>query len=137
MTTGRTPLPFQIKPGSGIPIYRQIIDQARRLIASGALRAGDELPSILQAAGYYEINPMTISKAYSLLEAAGVLERVRGQCMIVAAEQTGERSLEKRLELLRPALREVAAQARQLNLPRETVFKALIEHLEEPHEPHE
>jgi len=77
---------------------------------------------------------MTISKAYSLLEASGVLERVRGQCMIVAAEQTGERSLEKRLELLRPALREVAAQARQLNLPRETVFKAQIEHLEEPHE---
>jgi GntR family transcriptional regulator len=132
--TEKTPLPFQIKPGSGIPIYRQIIDQARRLIASGALRAGDELPSIRQAAGYYEINPMTISKAYSLLEAAGVLERVRGQGMIVAAEQTGEPSLKKRLELLRPALREVAAQARQLNLTKETTLKALSEQLEESHE---
>ena len=132
--TDKTPLPFQIKPGSGIPIYRQIIDQVRRLIASGALRAGDELPSIRQAAGHYEINPMTISKAYSLLEAAGVLERVRGQGMIVAAEQTGERSLAKRLELMQPALREVAAQARQLNLPKETVIKALTEHLEESHE---
>jgi len=134
MTTEKTPLPFQIKPGSGIPIYRQIIDQVRRLIASGALRAGDELPSIRQAAGYYEINPMTISKAYSLLEAAGVLERLRGQGMIVAAEQPGELNLKKRLELLRPALREVAAQARQLNLTREATLKALAEQLEESHE---
>ncbi|MDR0310857.1 MAG: GntR family transcriptional regulator, partial [Acidobacteriota bacterium] len=120
--------------GSGIPIYRQIIDQVRRLVASGALRAGDELPSIRQAAGHYEINPMTISKAYSLLEAAGVLERVRGQCMIVAAEQTGERNLKKRLELLQPALREAAAQARQLDIPRETVLKTLSELLEESNE---
>jgi len=134
MTTDKTLLPFQIKPGSGVPIYRQIIDQVNRLIASGMLRAGDELPSIRQTAGHYEINPMTISKAYSLLEAAGVLERVRGQGMIVAAEQTGERSLTKRLELLQPALREVAAQAGQLNLPKETVLKALTEHLEKPHE---
>jgi len=137
MTTEKTPLPFQIKPGSGIPIYRQIIDQVRRLIASGALRAGDELPSIRQTAGYYEINPMTISKAYSLLEAAGVLERVRGCGMIVAEEQPGELSLKKRLDLLRPALREAAAQARQLNIPKETALKTLSEYLEKSHEQHE
>jgi len=137
MTTEKTPLPFQIKPGSGIPIYRQIIDQVRRLIASGALRAGDELPSIRQAAGYYEINPMTISKAYSLLEAAGVLERVRGCGMIVAAEQPGELSLKKRLELLRPALREAAAQARQLNISKETALKTLSEYMEESNESNE
>jgi len=137
MTTEKTPLPFQIKPGSGIPIYRQIIDQVRRLIASGALRAGDELPSIRQAAGYYEINPMTISKAYSLLEAAGVLERVRGCGMIVAAEQPGELSLKKRLELLRPALREAATQARQLNISKETALKTLSEYMEESNESNE
>ena len=137
MTTEKTPLPFQIKPGSGIPMYRQIIEQVRRLIASGALSAGDELPSIRQAAGYYEINPMTISKAYSLLEAAGVLERVRGCGMIVAAEQPGELSLKKRLELLRPALREAAAQARQLNISKETALKTLSEYMEESNESNE
>jgi GntR family transcriptional regulator len=118
-------LPFQIKPGSGVPIYRQLMEQVVRLVSSGALKAGDELPSVRQLAGHYEINPMTVSKAYSLLEATGVLERVRGRGMVVASDQSGTRSLKKRMELLEPVLREAAAQAAQLDLPKEAVLQAL------------
>ena len=121
---------FQIKTSSGVPIYRQVIDQVARLVASGHLKAGDELPSIRQVAGYFEVNPMTISKAYSLLETMGVLERLRGKGMIVASDQSATRSLKKRLELIEPVLREAAAQASQLGIPKESVLQAMAEYLE-------
>ena len=113
----RISLLFQIKPSSGIPIYKQIIEQINRLVISGYLKPGDELPSVRQVAGYLEVNPMTISKAYSLLEATGVLERIRGKGMIIASNQKTAKNPEKRLELIRPVLIEAATQAKQLALP--------------------
>ncbi len=107
------------------------MEQINRLVASGALQAGDELPSVRQVAGQFAVNPMTISKAYSLLEALGVLERVRGKGMIVASDQSATRSLKKRIDLIQPILREAATQANQLGLPKESVLQALAEYLEE------
>ncbi len=131
MTEDIRTLLFDIKPGSGIPIYRQIIDQVRRFVASGVLKAGDELPSIRQAASHYEINPMTISKAYSLLEKDGVVEHIRGGGMRVASLNSASRTPRKRMELLRPALLDVATQAKQLGLSRIEVLEALSAYLEE------
>lgn len=125
---------LQIKPSSGIPIYRQLTEQINRLVASGTLKAGDELPSVRQIAGHFEVNPMTVSKAYSLLEAVGVLERVRGKGMIVASDKEATKSLRKRMELLKPVLREAATQANQLNMPKDAVLQALAEYLEESNE---
>jgi GntR family transcriptional regulator len=122
---------FQIKPSSGMPIYRQLMEQINRLVASGYLKAGDELPSVRQIAGHFEVNPMTISKAYSLLEALGVLEHVRGKGMIVASDQGATRSLKKRVELVAPILKEAAIQANQLGLSKEAVLQALAGFLEE------
>jgi GntR family transcriptional regulator len=129
---GRVTLLFQIKPSSGVPIYRQLIDQVHRLVASGALEAGQELPSVRQVAGHFGVNPMTISKAYSLLEAAGVLERVRGKGMIVAPTRGAAKSSRKRMELLAPVLREAATQANQLGLSKEEVLRVFAAYLEEP-----
>ncbi len=75
---------FQLNPNSGIPIYRQLMEQVQRMIAGGQLKAGDELPSVRDLALEQAVNPMTISKAYSLLEAEGVLLRQRGKPMQVA-----------------------------------------------------
>lgn len=69
---------------SGVPIYRQLIDQIKRLIAGGRLAAGDDLPSVRELASVYQINAMTISKAYQQLEAEGLLVRRRGKPMQVA-----------------------------------------------------
>ena len=121
---------FRIQPSSPEPIYRQIADQVRRLVASGQLHAGDGLPSVRDIAATHAINPMTVSKAYSQLEAEGVLERLRGKGMVVAATARKPLPIEKRLEQLEPAMRELAQRAEELELPAERVlarFRQLME----------
>jgi GntR family transcriptional regulator len=59
---------FQVNPSSGMPIYRQLMDQVRALVASGRLAEGDLLPSVRQVGQDLQVNQMTVSKAYSLLE---------------------------------------------------------------------
>jgi GntR family transcriptional regulator len=107
---------FDIQPSSPTPIYRQVIDQVRRLIAGGQLRAGDELPSVRSVAERHAINPMTVSKAYSLLEAEGLLTRRRGVGMAVADGAAVSRSQTDRMALLMPALEAAALQAQQLGI---------------------
>jgi GntR family transcriptional regulator len=107
---------FSLHPGSGIPIYRQLVDQVRRLIAGGQLPPGAELPSVRDLAMEHAVNPMTISKAYSLLEAQGLLERNRGKPMTVAAGRRPQASLSQRLKQLEPQVRQLVLSARQLEL---------------------
>lgn len=106
---------FHIAPSDAVPIYRQIVEQVRRQVASGQLRAGDEVPSVRVLAQAHAINPMTVSKAYSLLEAEGLLERRRGLGMVVATVRPTSRT-SQRLALLEPTLRAAAQQAAELGL---------------------
>ncbi|MEZ6125651.1 MAG: GntR family transcriptional regulator [Planctomycetaceae bacterium] len=116
---------FQIHPSSGVPIYRQLMDQVRTLIAAGRLSSAEMLPSVRQIAEDLQVNPMTVSKAYSLLERDGVLERVRGQGMRVAAVKESLPGVRQRQQALKPLLEQVAAEAFQLNLTRDQVLAAL------------
>ena len=116
---------FQVNPSSGVPIYRQLMDQVRALVASGRLAEGDLLPSVRQVAQDLQINQMTVSKAYSLLEREGVVERLRGHGMRVHFKSP-KGSHKERLNELRPLLEQVATQAYQLALTREQVLAALI-----------
>jgi GntR family transcriptional regulator len=121
---------FSVSPGSGEPIYRQLVDQIRRMVASGQLRAGDELPSVRDVAQALAVNPMTVSKSYSLAEAAGILERRRGQGMFVAARHGEPQDLDARIALLRPALERAAEQARQLEIDHKlavSLFKNILQ----------
>lgn len=121
---------FSLNPQSGIPIYRQLIEQVRRLVAGGQLRPGDELPSVRELALAHAVNPMTISKAYSLLEAEGLLARQRGKPMTVA-EQHGVRESEaERLRRLQPAIDQLATAARQLRISTTDVLGALRQAME-------
>jgi GntR family transcriptional regulator len=127
-----TTLRFHVNPSQGLPIYRQIMDQVRAQIAGGRLRRGDFLPSVRQVAEALQINPMTVSKAYSLLEAEGVIERVRGQGMRVAAPDDGQsttrdgpRAVPVRSHQLRPLLEAVVRRAYELNLTRSQVRELL------------
>lgn len=119
---------FQVFPNSGLPIYRQLLDQVLRHVVSGRVKEGDFLPSVRQVALELEVNPMTVSKAYSLLERDGVVEHVRGQGMRIAprpkASENG--SLRERQEQLVPLLERVAAEAYQLHLSSSQV-KSLID----------
>lgn len=120
---------FDIAPHDTLPIYRQIVEQVRRGVAGGQLRAGDELPSVRALAAEHAINPMTVSKAYALLEAEGLLERRRGLGMVIAAQRASAARLADRLALIAPALEDVARQATQLQLPAERVLGLLEQHL--------
>ena len=108
---------FQINTGSTEPIYRQLVEQLRRRVASGQLVAGQEIPSVREVAQALAVHPMTISKAYSLLEAEGLLERRRGLAMRVAAQHKTAQPAADRLDLLRPTLERAAAEAQQLEVP--------------------
>jgi GntR family transcriptional regulator len=110
------PLQFDINPSSSVPIYKQIVDQVQRMVLGGNLETGADLPSVRTVASQHAINPMTVSKAYSQLEVMGLIQRVRGQGMIVAATSSKPKSLKQRLELLRPIIRSAAAHARELDI---------------------
>ena len=116
---------FVLKPQSGIPIYRQLIEQITRLIAGGQLTAGTELPSVRELAELHTVNPMTISKAYALLEADGLLERQRGKPMRVAARRRNQAPLTHRLQQLEPAIRDVVLAARQLEVGKKELVALL------------
>jgi len=116
---------FSLHPGSGIPIYRQLVEQVRRLIAGGQLPPGAELPSVRDLAVEYAVNPMTISKAYSLLEAEGLLERNRGKPMTVASQSRNHSQLQKRLGQIEPLVGQVVLAAKQLHLSETEVVKTL------------
>lgn len=120
---------FDIAPTAATPIYRQIVEQVHRLIASGQLAPGADLPSVRTVALQHAINPMTVSKAYSLLESEGLLVRLRGVGMVVA--QPGAASAPGNpLSLLRPSLIAAVQVARQLGVADPealALFKACLE----------
>lgn len=107
---------FTLNPQSGIPIYRQLIDQVRRMVAGGQLQPGDELPSVRELALEHAVNPMTISKAYSLLEMEGLLIRQRGKPMQIAPQKKSSLSEQARLQHLQPHLEQLVIVARQLEI---------------------
>jgi len=72
---------------SGVPVYRQIIDQVRGGIASGALTVGDQLPTVRQLAVDLSINPNTVARAYRELELGGLLETHQGTSTFISAQK--------------------------------------------------
>src|SRR5258706_9252303 len=75
---------LRIDPASAVPIYAQVVDQIRSLVASRALRAGDQLPSVRDLAVTLRVNRNTAAKAYQILEADGVIETRAGQGSFIA-----------------------------------------------------
>ena len=116
---------FVLNPQSGTPIYRQLVEQITRLIAGGQLAAGTELPSVRELAERHTVNPMTISKAYVLLERDGLLERQRGKPMRVATRRRNQAPLTQRLRELEPAVRDVVLAARQLEVGKKELLALL------------
>lgn len=118
-----------VDPHTGIPVYRQLVEQIRFHVDCGLLKPGEEVPSTRALSAKLGINAMTISKAFGILEEDGVLERRPGRPHVVPERSRGAVRA-TRLEQLEQALRPVATKARQLNLEPETalgVFRRLLE----------
>jgi len=120
------PLHFQPDPHNGVPVYRQLMDQVKYYLASGALRPGDQLPSIRELAKELRINPATVVKAYTELEHEGVLDRQQGRGVFVAESRKplGKRALET---ALRGKARQLAVEASQMGADAETVLRLVRE----------
>lgn len=112
---------FEIHPSSGVPIYRQLMDQLRALIASGRLQPGDLVPSVRQLGDSLAVNMMTVSKAYAKLEAEGVLERDRGVGMRVKATSVSGTVAARQKELV-PFAEQLVTRGWQLQLTNEQVL---------------
>lgn len=121
---------FILNPQSGIPIYRQLTEQVRRLVASGTLKPGDALPSVRDVAREHAVNPMTISKAYSVLQTEGLLDHNRGKPMTVSAQARRPSALAGRLGQIQAQVAQLALAARQLQLTKKQVTDLLDHHWE-------
>jgi GntR family transcriptional regulator len=117
---------LEIDHHGGVPIYRQVIEQVRRQIMAGQLNEGQQLDSVRELAAQLRVNPMTISKAYALLEIEGLVERRRGIGLFVA--NVRERQKEKtKAMLLEEILKKAAVMAVQFEIPEEEAARMLVE----------
>lgn len=107
---------------SGVPVYRQIIDQVRFQIAAGLMAAGTELPSTRTLSQELGVNPMTVSKAYGLLEEEGVVMRRPGLPLVVS-ERSVEAESQTKMVHLRSVLEPAALAARQLGIEDEQALE--------------
>lgn len=90
---------FRLDLHSGMPVYRQIIDQVRVGIASGALTAGDQLPTVRQLAVDLAINPNTVLRAYRELEFGGLLETQQGTGTFITQKKVKRDDAERARQL--------------------------------------
>jgi GntR family transcriptional regulator len=115
-----------VDPHSGVPVYRQLMDQIKFHIASGMLQPGDELPSTRALSSELGVNPMTISKAYSFLEREQVVERRPGRPLIVRAIPTTQ-IRDRKAEQLRDSLAAAVKVVRQLGIDRDEALRVFRE----------
>src|SRR5919205_1675333 len=90
---------FRLDSGSGVPVYRQLIDQVMGGIASGTLVPGDQLPTVRQVAVDLSINPNTVARAWRELEIRGVLETQQGTGTFVSRKKVERDEVERRRQL--------------------------------------
>jgi len=99
ITAHRRPFEFRLDLRSGVPVYRQIIDQVVGGIAAGALTGGDQLPTVRQAAVDLSINPNTVVRAYRELEIRGVLETQQGTGTFIGYQKVKRDDVERQRRL--------------------------------------
>jgi GntR family transcriptional regulator len=98
---------LRINPSSGVPIYQQLMEQIKHAVDSGAIKAGEQLPTIRQVAAQLAMNPNTVARAYRELEREGVLEVRHGSGAYVGSPSTSivkAAGIRRAAEALRPAM---------------------------------
>ncbi len=113
---------IHISTQDGVPIYRQIVNQIKRLVASGRLKAGDEIPPIRHLAQQLLINPNTVARAYRELESAGILLSRRGSGTRVS-DNGSPLSREEKIKILSERADALITEARQLGVELEEVVE--------------
>src|ERR1700758_1775026 len=133
MGRNSTPAParFAIDLHSGVPVYRQLIDQVRSGIASGTLTAGDQLPTVRQLAVDLAINPNTVMRAYRELELGGLIETHQGTGTFIGRKKLEKNSPDRERQLGQMA-GEFAARAGAAGFTLEDLIERLRDLLPRP-----
>src|SRR5580765_1327024 len=122
---------FALDLHSGVPVYRQLIDQVRTGIASGSLASGDQLPTVRQLAVDLAINPNTVMRAYRELELGGLLETHQGTGTFISNRKPERKTAERERQLSQMA-GEFAARAGAAGFTLEELIDRLRELLPRP-----
>jgi len=130
-TAARLPFHFALDLHSGVPVYRQLIDQVRSGMALGSLNAGDQLPTVRQMAVDLAINPNTVMRAYRELELGGLLETHQGTGTFIAKKKLERKDAERERQLTQLAS-EFAARAGAAGFTVEELLERLSELASQP-----
>jgi len=113
----------------GVPIYRQIVNQVKYLVASGMLKPGEELPPIRTLALQLKVTPNTIVKAYDELDSGGVIDKRRGSGSFVSEARSLIATRERR-RIVDQRIDDLLAEAHQLNFTADDVLSLFRERLQ-------
>ena len=105
--------PFRLDQSSGVPFYRQVIDQVLLAIADGRLKPGAQLPTVRALAVELSVNLNTIARAYREMEIRGIVETQQGTGTFVSARKPEKKAAERRKALERLVDRFISAAASQ------------------------
>jgi GntR family transcriptional regulator len=117
---------FSVKPGDGRPIYRQLVEQVKAALAAGRLRPGEQLPTHRDLARELVIAPLTVKKAYDLLQSEGLVVQAQGKGTFVAKRPAA--AVPRAQEDLAARADGLIRQARLLNLSVEELQKLIGKH---------
>jgi GntR family transcriptional regulator len=120
---------IQLNFKSGKPVYLQVVDQVKAAAASGAVRAGEPLPSIRPLAEELRVNRNTVAKAYTELENQGIIETLAGKGSFVRAGNSPFKK-EVRLDLLAQAIDDAVVQAHHLQVAKPQFLRLAEERFE-------
>jgi GntR family transcriptional regulator len=131
VSTRRPPFRLRLDLHSGVPVYRQIIDQVHGGVASGIISVGDQLPTVRQLAVDLSINPNTVARAYRELELGGLLETHQGTGTFISTQKMrgGE---EQRARQLSQIVGDFVARAGAAGFTVENLIEELRELVAEP-----
>jgi len=125
-----------VSANDGVPIYLQIVNQVKHLLAAGRLEPGQEVPPIRTLAGQLLVNPNTVARAYLELEKAGIVAKRHGSGTYIA-ESGSPLARRERMRILSDRADALLVEASHLNVPLEEVIKLLHhrhQHLNDPKE---
>jgi len=112
-----------IQWSDGAPIYRQLKDRVIAMMLDGVLKPGDALPSVRQVAAEYQLNPITVSRAYQELADEALVEKRRGLGMFVTDEAAKKLMVSERDRFLNEEWPAVAERIQRLGLSTEELLR--------------
>lgn len=121
---------IQLDERSSKPLYEQIIEQFKLLVARGSLMPEDAIPSVRKLASQLGITPSTVAKAYRELERQGVIETIRAKGTFIARKVELQAD-DRKLSALHQSLSSIALELKMMGYTKEQVMELMAETFEE------